>query len=184
MLCGKSEIQNHEATVVHQKNQSFSDKMAGYELARESSEFNPAAHSAMDSFAENDSCVGFSNSTNPESCTFKEKIQEAEIRIATLFLEHNIFFAISSELIGLFQDMDHLILKSVKLASSKIASISNNVVCAAETNRITEILQKESSSVYEDETNDKTQEKWLSLVVRYIEPVSLQLRVELLQLVN
>ena len=49
--------------------------------------------------------------------------------------------------------MDPLVLKSVKLASSKISSISNNVVCAAETNRITEILQKESYSVYEDETN-------------------------------
>ena len=111
MLCGKLEIQNHEATVVHQKNQSFSNKMAEYGLARESSEFNPADYSAMDTFAENYSGVGFSNSTNPESCTFKEKVQEAEIRIATFFLEHNIFFAISSELIGLFQDMDPLVLK-------------------------------------------------------------------------
>ena len=179
MLCGKSEIQNDEATVLHLKNQSFSDKMAGYGLAKESSEFNPAAHSAMDFFAENDSGVGFSNVTNPESCTFKEKVQGAEIRIATSFLEHNISFVISSELIGLFQDMDPLVLevKSVKSASTKISSISNKMVCAAETNRITEILQKESFSVYEDETNDRTQEKWLSLVVRYIEPVSLQLRV-------
>ena len=158
--------------------------MAGYGLARESSEFNPAAHSARDSFAENDSDVGFSNSTNPESCTSKEKVQDAEIRIATFFLEHNISFVISSELIGLFQDMDSSLLKSVKLASSKISNISNNVVCAAETNRITEILREESFSVYADKTNDRTQEKWLSLVVQYIEPVSLQLRVELLQLVN
>ena len=75
--------------------------------------------------------------------------------------------------------MDPLVLKSVKLPSSRISS-----VCAAKTNRITEIFQKESFSVYEDETNDRTQERWLLLVVRYIEPVSLQLRVELLQLVN
>ena len=80
--------------------------------------------------------------------------------------------------------MDPSVLKSVKLASSKISNISNNVVCAAETNRITEILQEESFSVYADKTNDRTQEEWLSLVVRYIAPVSLQLRVELLQLVN
>ena len=92
MLCVKSEIQNYEATVVHQKNLYFLDKMARYGLARESSEFNSAAHSAMDSFAENDSGVGFSNSTNAESCTFKEKVQGAEIRIATFFLEYNIFF--------------------------------------------------------------------------------------------
>ena len=103
--------QNHEATVVYQKNQSFSDKMAGYGLARESSELNPAAHSAIDSFVKNDFGVGFSDSTNPESCTFKEQVQEAEIRIATFFLEHNISFAISSELIDLFQDMDPLVLK-------------------------------------------------------------------------
>ena len=62
--------------------------------------------------------------------------------------------------------MDPLVLKSVKLPSSKISSISNNVVCAAKTNRITEIFQKESFSVYEDETNDRTQKKWL-LVVRF-----------------
>ena len=80
--------------------------------------------------------------------------------------------------------MDPLVLKSVKLASSKISNILNNVVCAAETNRITEVLREESFSVYEDETNDRTQEQWKSLVVRYIEPVSLQFRVELLQLVN
>ena len=141
-------------------------------------------HTSIIIFAENDSGVAFSNSTNPESCTFKEKVQEAEIRIATFFLEHDISFAISSEFIGLFQDMDPLVLKSVKLASSKISSISNNVVCAAETKEITEILQKESFSVCEDETNDRTQEKWLLLVVRYIQPVWLQLRVELHQLVN
>ena len=80
--------------------------------------------------------------------------------------------------------MDPLVLKSVKLASTKISNISNNVVSVAETDRITEILRGESFSVYEDKTNDRTQEKWLSLVVRYVEPVSLQLRVELLQLVN
>ena len=80
--------------------------------------------------------------------------------------------------------MDPLVLKWVKLVSSNISSISNNVVCAAETNWITEILQKESFAVYEDETNDITQEKWLSLVVRYIEPVSLQLGKEVHQLVN
>ena len=152
--------------------------MAGYGLANANSEFNPAAHSAMDAFAENVSGVGFSNSTDPESCTFKEKVQEAEVKIATFFLEYIISFAISSELIGLFQDMDPLVLKSVKLASTKISSIRNNVVYADETKRITEILQEESFSVYEDETNDRTQEKCLSLVVRFIEPVSLQLRVE------
>ena len=41
------------------------------------------------------------------------KLQEDKIKIATSFLEHNISFAISSELIDIFQDMDPLVLKSV-----------------------------------------------------------------------
>ena len=142
MPCGKSEIQNHEATANDQKYQPFSDIMTGYGLAKENSEFGITAHSASESFAENDSGVGFANSTNLENCTFKEKVQEAENRIATFFFVHNISFMISSELIDIFQDMDPLVLKTVRLALSKILRISNNVVCAAETNRITEILQK------------------------------------------
>ena len=63
-------------------------------------------------------------------------------------------------------------------------AIANNVVCAAETNRMINILRKQSFSVYPDETSDISHEKWLSLVVRYIHPLNNEIRVELLQLIN
>ena len=35
-----------------------------------------------------------------------------------------------------------------------------------------------------NETSDRSQEKWLSLTVRYVEPSSFQIRVDMLQLIN
>ena len=64
---------NHEATAVHKEKQSFSDKMARYGLERESSESNPAAHSAMDSFTENDSGVGFYKCHKSEKLHFQRE---------------------------------------------------------------------------------------------------------------
>ena len=65
-----------------------------------------------------------------------------------------------------------------------MTAIANNVVCAAETERMINILRKQSFSVYPDETSDISHEKWLSLVVRYIHPLNNEIRVELLQLIN
>ena len=62
--------------------------------------------------------------------------------------------------------------------------IANNAVCAAETDRMTNILRRQSFSVYPDETSDRSHEKWLSLVVRYVNPLYNEIRVELLQLIN
>ena len=109
---------------------------------------------------------------------------EAEIKITTFFLEHNLSFAIAPELIGIFQDMEPAVLRDIKLSSTKMRSVATNVVSKAETDRITKILRVQSFSVYEDETSDRTQEKWLSLMVRYVEPSSFKIRVELLQLIN
>ena len=80
--------------------------------------------------------------------------------------------------------MEPSVLKDVKLSSTKITSIANNVVCASETDRMSNILRKLPFSVYPDETSNRPQEKWLSLVVRYVKPTNYKIRVELLQLIT
>ena len=91
---------------------------------------------------------------------------------------------IAPELIGLFQDIEPSVLHDVKLSHTKMTSIANNVICAVETDRMTNILRKQSFAIYPDETSDRTLEKWLSLFVRYVHPLNNEIRVELLQLVN
>ena len=108
----------------------------------------------------------------------------AKIKITTFFLEHNLSIAIAPELIELFQDMELAVLRDVKLSLTKMRSVANNVVSKAETDCINKIWRVQSFSVYKDETSDRTQEKLLSLMVRYVEPSSFKIRVELLQLIN
>ncbi|KAL6419339.1 hypothetical protein ACFW04_013922 [Cataglyphis niger] len=49
-------------------------------------------------------------------------------------------------------------------------NINNNVVYRQEIHRISEILRENKFLIYEDETSDITNDKWLSLMVRYVEP--------------
>ncbi|XP_033221211.1 uncharacterized protein LOC117175611 [Belonocnema kinseyi] len=132
----------------------------------------------VDSLAASSFNTDFSESESPQFGTFKQKVPEAEIRITAFFMEHNLPFRISSDLIRLFQDMEPSVLKNVKLGHIKMVLVANNVVCAAGTDRISNILRKQSFAVYEDETSDRTLEKWLSLMVRYVEPMTLSVRVE------
>ena len=61
-----------------------------------------------------------------------------------------------------------------------MTTIANNVICAAETDRMINILRKQLFSVYPGETSDISHKKWLSLVIRYIHPLNNEIRVELL----
>lgn len=174
LACGRSQIIDHEATAKHQRSREVFEKVTSYGL-----NVNYSSHliaNSCDAVA--------STSSMPDTFTFTEKVQEAEIRITTFFLEHNISFNIASELVGLFQDIDPAVLSKVTLGRSKLSFVANNVVSAAETDRLTHTLREQPFSVYEDEVSDNTLEKWLSLMVRYVEPTTLQIRVELLQHIN
>ena len=50
--------------------------------------------------------------------------------------------------------------------------------------RITNILRDNFFSVYVDETSDRANEKWLSLLARYVDPETLQVNSVLLQMIN
>ena len=162
--------------------------MTSYGILYDSNSSSPASHSSRVAFLignEQKADLDVEDvGVDSKPAAFKKKVQEAEINITTFFLEHNLTFSIAPELIGLFQDLEPSVLNNVKLSPSKMTVIANNVVCATETDRMINILRKQSFSVYPDETSDISHQKWLSLVVRYIHPLNNEFRVELLQLIN
>lgn len=76
------------------------------------------------------------------------------------------------------------VLQGMKVGRTKCGQIITNVLCVREKERIIDNGRHTKFSVYEDETSDSTNDKWLSLVVRYVEPCRLSVRTELLQLIH
>ena len=177
-----------KALQVIKKKVELSDKLTSYGILSNSNSSNLASHSSRVAFLtgnEQNADLDVEDiGVDTKPAAFKKKVQEAEIKITTFFLEHNLPFSIAPELIGLFQDLEPSVINDVKLSPSKMTAFANNVFCAAETDRMINISRKHSFSVYPDETSDIGHEKCLSLVVRYIHPLNNEIRVELLQLIN
>jgi len=72
----------------------------------------------------------------------------------------------------------------MSLGRKKLTRIANNVICHQEIDRISKVLRQNKFSIYEDETSDVTNDKWLSLMIRYVEPSTLHVRCELLQMIH
>ncbi|XP_066592981.1 protein FAM200A-like [Prorops nasuta] len=167
-LCsGYSEIQKHESSVLHQRN---TDKFV----------------TVGDRGLPQASTSSYSEARKKPDFEFRDRVKIAEIRIATFFVEHNIPYSASAAMIDLFQSIgeEPLVLQAVKLGRAKLSKIVNNVVCREETNRLKRTLQNTKFSVFVDETSDITNDKWFSIMVRYIEPSTLEIQARLLQLIN
>ncbi|XP_066599919.1 protein FAM200A-like [Prorops nasuta] len=161
--CGHSEIGKHENSSIHKRN------------------------------AENFECrnlpgtsTTFSDVEKEVNIDFNDRVKAAEIRLATFFVEHNIPYVSSSAMIDIFKTIgkDPHDLQAIKLGRHKLSKIVNNVVCREETKSLTETLQNTKFSVFVDETSDITNEKWFSIMVRYVEPITLHIQARLLQLIN
>lgn len=174
LVCGLSEIRKHSKSTYHFENMK---------------KLNPENYySGLPSTSAEEINPGQLESPHvpEENFNFNERVQIAEIRLATFFVEKNLPFSISSELLALMKDIgkEPNILQAMSLGKTKLKSIVTNVVCHQETCRISEVLRENKLSVYEDETSDITNNKWLSLMVRYVEPKTLQVRCELLQMIH
>ncbi|XP_066590784.1 zinc finger MYM-type protein 6-like [Prorops nasuta] len=117
---------------------------------------------------------------------FNDKVKVAEIKLATFFVEHNIPFTYSAELLTIFKEIgkEPDVLQSMSLGKTKLRNIITNVLCPYETARITNKLQNHKFSVFEDETSDISNEKKMTLLTRYVDSKSLRVEVNLLQLIN
>lgn len=57
-------------------------------------------------------------------------------------------------------------------------------MCSVETERVVNNIQNTRFSIFIDETSDITNEKWMTFLVRYIERETLDIRTQLVKLIN
>lgn len=118
--------------------------------------------------------------------SFDERKKSAEIRYAALIAERNIPHQIAKEIMSFFQDIgeDVNVLKSISMGRTKCKNIISNVLYPVENERVVHNLQKTKFSVFIDETPDICNEKWMTLFVRYVDPETLDIRSQLVKLIN
>jgi len=120
------------------------------------------------------------------SLSFEDRKKIVEIKFAALIVEKNIPFQTAESILSFFQDIgkDLEILRSMTMNRKKAPEIVNNVSYAREQERLIETLQNNKFSIFIDETSDMTNEKWMTFLVRYVEPQTLNVRTELLELIH
>ena len=118
--------------------------------------------------------------------SFDKRKKSAEIRYAALIAEKNIPHNIAKEILELFQEIgkDSNVLKSMSLSRTKCKNIISNVLCPVETKHVVNCIQNTKFSVFIDETSDICNEKWMTFLVRYVEPETLDVRTQLVKLIN
>lgn len=122
---------------------------------------------------------------------FKEKklkqsvaVKEAEIRIASMFSEHNIAFQVADHFIQVIKKsfIDSEIAKNLKLNRTKCTGIIKNVLTTVESDESINNFKNVKFSVLVDENTDITDHKFMCTLVRYISPLNGLIRTELLEI--
>lgn len=120
-----------------------------------------------------------------EEPTYKDRKKIAEIKFAALIAEKNIPFQTAESILSLFQELgkDPIILENMVMNRKKGPEIINKVLYVREQERLVETLQNNKFSIFINETSDIT-EKWITFVVRYVDPQTSNVRTELLELIR
>jgi len=120
------------------------------------------------------------------SLSFEDRKKIAEIKFAALIVEENIPFKTAESILSFFQDLgkDPEILQSMTMSRKKAPKIINKVLYVREQERLVEILQNNKFSIFIDETSDIINDKWMTFLVRYVDPQTLDVRTELFELIH
>jgi hypothetical protein len=127
------------------------------------------------------------NITTDESLlSFDERKKAAEIKFAAFIAEKNIAHQAAKEILTLFQEIgkDYNVLKSMSMGRTKCKNILSNVLCPVETNRVVDIIQNTKFTIFVDETSDICNQKWMTFLVRYVHPETLDVCSQLVKLIN
>ncbi|XP_043473060.1 uncharacterized protein LOC122505475 [Leptopilina heterotoma] len=138
LSCGRKEIRKHEETIKHIKKKEISIKMLRYGCIIDNVS-NLSNNNIGILYQKNNILDIKIKNENDDDCTietkgltFKEKVRDAEHKITQLFLDNDIPFSLSSKVIGLFKEFEPLVLKNIKLSSSKMSLVAKEM-CAKET---------------------------------------------------
>ncbi|EZA58879.1 General transcription factor II-I repeat domain-containing protein, partial [Ooceraea biroi] len=118
--------------------------------------------------------------------TFDARKKTAEIQFAALIAEKNIPFQTAQDILNFFQEIgqEPKVLKNMNMGRTKCSNIISNVLCPVEIERVVNKLQRTKFSIFIDEASDICNEKWMILFVRYVDPETLDIRSQLLKLIN
>ncbi|XP_018377619.1 PREDICTED: uncharacterized protein LOC108770486 [Trachymyrmex cornetzi] len=118
---------------------------------------------------------GFSvdlNTHDEEPVPFEDRKKITEIKFAALIAEENIPFKTAKSILSFFQDLgdDPEVLKSMRMNRNKAPKVIKDVLCVREQEWLVEKLQNNKFSIFVDETSDLTNDKWMTFLVRYVDP--------------
>ncbi|XP_043276026.1 zinc finger protein 862-like [Venturia canescens] len=180
LSCGISDILRHSQSDPHRKNMHL--KGFNFDNAVSGSVVPPV----VDSFSSDFSREEVGSISSPPELNFSERVRAAEIRFAAFVAENNIPLAMAPKILKLFKCIgkEPAVLQAMEMGKTKTTGIINKVVSVHESQRIIENLQKTKFSVYVDETSDITGDKWMTLMVRYVNPETILVKTELLQLIH
>lgn len=129
----------------------------------------------------------FTTQENESLLLFNERKKSAETQYAALIAEKNIPSQTAQEVLNFFQHVgqeDPKVLKSMSMGRTKCKNIISNVLCPVESEQIVNKLQKTKFFVFIDETFDSCNERWMTFFVRYVDPETLDIRSQLVKLIN
>jgi len=121
-----------------------------------------------------------------ETLSFEERKKAAEIKFAAFIAEHNISLQTAPEILKFFQQIgkDVNVLQSMTMSRIKCQRIISNVLCPIETNRVVDIIQNTKFTIFIDETSDISNQKWMTFLVRYVNPETLDISSQLVKLID
>ncbi|XP_011159374.1 uncharacterized protein LOC105195594 [Solenopsis invicta] len=133
--------------------------------------------------SENEDSNMQSNETN---FLFNERRKSAEMRYAALIAEKNISHQIAEEILSFFQEIgkDSNVLKNMSMGRTKCTNIMTNVLCPIETERVVDKTQNTKFTIIINETPEISNCKWLTFIVRYVDPETLDVRSQLIKLID
>lgn len=121
--------------------------------------------------------------------TFDDFKKSFEIRFSALIAENSLSYGTAEKILRLFREAGERtdfpkLLKSVTIGSTKCANITTNVLGPVETERVVDNIQNTKFSISVDETSDRTNNKWMTFFVRYVDSETLDVRAQLVKLIE
>ncbi|XP_023309857.1 uncharacterized protein LOC111691381 [Anoplophora glabripennis] len=123
---------------------------------------------------------------NSETEQYQQKVAEAEIKLSLFFASHNIAINLVDDMVDLLKDIgkDPKVVNDIKLGRTKCTNIIENVLCGKETRDLVEVLKNNYFSVLIDESTDISVQKFLCVLVRFVCPVTKNVKTDLLEMIK